>query len=417
MFCKIQLVELEGHLARIHEQGFGVAAISYDSVAVLKTFANRKHITFPLLSDRGSKIIRSFGILDETIPKSSALYGIPHMESYLVGPDGKVINKFYQGEPEGPEHLTILEHLERPGGEIPVPHTTKEAKHLRVSSSAVPDVLRWNIHVKLQLDIDLPAKTHVYRPGVQGGYIPIDWEMAGSAPKMAGGIPKISAVKYPAPEMLRVDILKEILPVYRGHLQLAREVIVGDEEQMKPLLNKHGELSFEGTLRYQACDDRECYTPETVPLKWTFRFEQRDPTRSPAALQHRVKQQDTSLSFTFDNPTRKLRFSNDGRTNVSLWGLVLNDGPKFNDKEVRTMNPAMGIEMAGDDIFKWISLKTPKGLNTEYPVRILLKNEKGDELVMRSYFGITWENDAPVVRTQTGSIAAEQWSRTMSPGK
>lgn len=417
MFCKIQLVELEGHLAKIREEGFGVAAISYDSVAVLKNFSNRKNITFPLLSDRGSKIIRSFGILDETIPKSSPLYGIPHMESYLVGPSGKVINKFYQGDPDGPKHFTILELLERPGGEVPVPYTTREAKHLRVTSSATPDVLRWNIHVKLLLDIDLPPKTHVYSPSVQGGYIPIDWKMAGGSSKVAGGFPKFSGVKYPAAEMLHVDILNETLSVYQSHFQLARDVIVGDEQQMKPLLNERGEANFEGTLRYQACDDHECYIPETVPLKWALRFEQRDPGRPPSELQHKVKLQDTLLSFTYDNKTKKLRFSNDGRTNVTVWGLVLNDDKKFDFNDRRIMNPAMGIEMAGDDLFAWISLKTPKGSNTQYPVRIFVKNGSGDEFVMHSSFGVTWEHDTPVIGTQTGSIVAEQWSRSMNPGK
>ena len=55
----------------IHEQGLGLAAISYDSVAALKNFADRKHITYPLLSDSDSKIIRAFGILNETVPADS----------------------------------------------------------------------------------------------------------------------------------------------------------------------------------------------------------------------------------------------------------------------------------------------------------------------------------------------------------
>ena len=45
--------------------------MSYDSVAVLKNFSHRKHITYPLLSDPDSKTIRSFGILNETVPRDS----------------------------------------------------------------------------------------------------------------------------------------------------------------------------------------------------------------------------------------------------------------------------------------------------------------------------------------------------------
>ena len=45
------MVELEQNLSRIQKEGLGLAAISYDSVAILKNFADRRKITFPLLSD------------------------------------------------------------------------------------------------------------------------------------------------------------------------------------------------------------------------------------------------------------------------------------------------------------------------------------------------------------------------------
>ena len=50
-------MELEQNLSGIRKQGLGLAAISYDSPEVLKNFAGRMHISFPLLSDPESKII------------------------------------------------------------------------------------------------------------------------------------------------------------------------------------------------------------------------------------------------------------------------------------------------------------------------------------------------------------------------
>lgn len=52
--------------------------ISYDSVAKLKSFADRKHISYLLFSDPDSKIIRTFGILNETVSAYSMAYGIPY---------------------------------------------------------------------------------------------------------------------------------------------------------------------------------------------------------------------------------------------------------------------------------------------------------------------------------------------------
>jgi hypothetical protein len=64
---------------------------------------------------------------------------------------------------------------------------------------------------------------------------------------------------------------------------------MGTEAQLKPLLNERGEMVLEGSLRYQACDDHECYVPETVPVKWTFKFEPLDRERVPAELQRQPK--------------------------------------------------------------------------------------------------------------------------------
>ena len=83
-------MELERNLAAIRKQGLGVAAISYDSVAVLKNFADRQHITFPLLSDSGSQTIRAFGILNETVKPDTAFYGIPYPGTFIVNAQGKV---------------------------------------------------------------------------------------------------------------------------------------------------------------------------------------------------------------------------------------------------------------------------------------------------------------------------------------
>jgi AhpC/TSA family protein/cytochrome c biogenesis DsbD-like protein len=256
-----------------------LAAISYDSVAVLKTFADRKHITYLLLSDPDSKIIRTFGILNETVPANSMAYGIPYPGTYLVDTSGKVVAKFF--EQDFKERTPAVEILERFGGALGSKQATVEAKHLRLSTSASTNVVHPNQRVALFLDIDLMPKMHVYAQGVQV-YIPIQWKMTETAAKFY-------PVRYPAPEMLRLEVIKETVPVYRGHVRLGEDVVIGTEAQVKPRLNEHGEMVLEGSLRYQACDDHECYIPETVPLKWTFSFEPLDRERVPAEIQRKPK--------------------------------------------------------------------------------------------------------------------------------
>jgi hypothetical protein len=256
-----------------------LAAISYDSVAQLKNFADRKQITYLLLSDSDSKIIRSFGILNETVPADSLAYGIPYPGTYLVDTSGKVVAKFF--EDDFKERTPPMEILERVGGALGSTQATVEAKQLRLSSSASTNLVHPNQRVALFLDIDLMPKMHVYAQGVQG-YIPIQWKTTETAAKFY-------PVRYPSPEMLRLEVIRETVPVYRGHVRLAQDVVIGTEAQVKPRLNERGEMVLEGSLHYQACDDRKCYMPETVPLKWTFQFQPLDLERVPAEIQHKPK--------------------------------------------------------------------------------------------------------------------------------
>ena len=67
--------------------------MSYDPVDILANFAKRRGISFPLLSDRGSKVIDAFGIRDE-----SRKDGLPHPGTFLIGADGRVKAKlFHEG--------------------------------------------------------------------------------------------------------------------------------------------------------------------------------------------------------------------------------------------------------------------------------------------------------------------------------
>ena len=56
-------MELESQRAKLEARGLKVAAVSYDSVEILREFARRKSIGFPLLSDAdpgGEVITRTF---------------------------------------------------------------------------------------------------------------------------------------------------------------------------------------------------------------------------------------------------------------------------------------------------------------------------------------------------------------------
>src|SRR3990170_616066 len=85
--------ELQSSLADITRQGFGLAAISYDSVTTLKAFSDKHTIGFPLLSDQGSKVITAWGLLDKEATGRTA--GIPHPGTFMIGPAGLIVSRSF----------------------------------------------------------------------------------------------------------------------------------------------------------------------------------------------------------------------------------------------------------------------------------------------------------------------------------
>jgi peroxiredoxin len=125
-------VQLQKNLGQFDRAGIAVFAISYDSVEAQAAFAREYGITFSLLSDANHEAIEATGILnrlaaadeseralagrEQTILKvatrptvSASIYGIPYPGSYLIGPDGRVIEKlFYRHYRTRPSVATVL---------------------------------------------------------------------------------------------------------------------------------------------------------------------------------------------------------------------------------------------------------------------------------------------------------------------
>ncbi len=97
-----------------------VVAISYDPVDTLKGFADKKSLTFPLLSDEGSKTIDAFGIRNEMMNGKkygdNDLSGVPHPGTYVLDKDGvikaKLFLKKYQERHSGEELLEAAKAAE-----------------------------------------------------------------------------------------------------------------------------------------------------------------------------------------------------------------------------------------------------------------------------------------------------------------
>src|SRR5579871_4376030 len=94
---------------------------------------------------------------------------------------------------------------------------------------------------------------------------------------------------FPPAKMVRLKAIKAKAPVFEGTFRLVREVTIARDAVVKPLLDADGNLKIEGGLRYQACDEKVCYPPETVPVTWTLHLEDHDRERAPVEIQHKAK--------------------------------------------------------------------------------------------------------------------------------
>jgi peroxiredoxin len=115
MYCKAQLAQLQQHLKEFEAAGGQVVAISYDSVNVLEGFARRRQITFPLLSDPGSKTIDAYGLRSKSVP--SDLDGVAYHATVVLDQKGVIRAKLFQ-----------LSYQERPAVDALV-NALKEARN------------------------------------------------------------------------------------------------------------------------------------------------------------------------------------------------------------------------------------------------------------------------------------------------
>lgn len=274
IYCKAELVELEEQAKAYAARGIRVAAITYDSPEILQHFAARRGITYPLLADEGSRVIRAFGVLNETIPADNPAFGVPLPLTYWLDPKG-VVKRRYE-ESGYRERASAGSILVREFSEAGVRGQQIQAKHLQLRTSASNASLFIGGRVTLVLEVELPPKMHVYAPGVQG-YKPIVWTMADS-PNWTSGQPM-----FPASRQLRLPAIGETVPVFEHSLRITRELTVGLR-----LPADGTRVSVKGVLHYQACDDKVCYAPEQVPLEWTFTAAAIDNVRVPPAMRRGV---------------------------------------------------------------------------------------------------------------------------------
>ena len=83
------MVQLENWRERFEGVGVQIAAMTYDSLEILKGFHDSQGLGFPLLSDVDARHVNALGIPDENMGRGIPLPGI-----FWLAPDGRINAKF-----------------------------------------------------------------------------------------------------------------------------------------------------------------------------------------------------------------------------------------------------------------------------------------------------------------------------------
>ena len=264
-------MELGTQQDALRKLGYGIAALSYDKPEALAHFAKRKNIGYPLLSDAESKVIQAWGILNEKA--NGFAKGIPHPGLFIVNGNGIVEAKYF--EDDYTERMTVAAILAgRFGQPQPAARGTIDRPRIKLTTSASTGVVKPGQKLRLEIDATLGEGLHAYAPGAVADFIPVRWTIAPSAAV------KVQEAQWPTPKQMVLYGSPGKVPAYEGTIKVSREITIGNQRALTS-----SELEVSGEFRYQACNDKLCYPPETIPVSWKLLVEGHDRERVPKELQ------------------------------------------------------------------------------------------------------------------------------------
>jgi hypothetical protein len=238
-------------------------------VDVLARFAATHGITFPLLSDEGSKVIRQLGMLDEQVYEHHAAFGytdredrfwgVPYPGEFLLDERGVVTQKRLQKNyRERETSRTILEQGFGIEASLHGPEARSEVGGVAVS--AFLDAGEYRIYQRLRVNVGVlvPSGWHVYGLPIPEGYVPLSVSVA-----PIEGL-EVGEPVLPTPHPFRVEGLEEQFFVHDGKVSVAVPAV---------FTKNVGDQTLHVEVRFQACSSDQCQRPNGVWLDLAIKAE------------------------------------------------------------------------------------------------------------------------------------------------
>ena len=221
-------MDLQSRLGELRAKGLGVAAISYDPVPTLD-------------------------------------------------PQGKVVSRFFEDYcVERATFSNILLKLD--GGTTPVTATKISGSHVDITTQPSDTSVAAGNRFSLAMNVVPHAGVHVYAPGASG------YRVIGVTVKPQPFV-RVLPPTYPKSDIYFFKPLNQRVPVFQRPFTLTQELVIEGTSAAQAAFRGKESMTIEGSLDYQACDDKVCFNPVSVPLTWTMSLKalvtERAPQRQP----------------------------------------------------------------------------------------------------------------------------------------
>lgn len=247
-------MEFQKKLEKFKSQGINIVGVSDDAVEILQKFSQKQNITYPLLSDPNSKIIKAYGILNTDLDPAHKWYGIPYPGIFIVNRNLVVTAKqFEQAYYQRPTARSVLINFF--GEQIQSNAKKIDLLYLFAVIGVSDSVAHAAQLVTVAVEISMKNGFHLYGTPLPTGYIPLSISVAPN-PNF-----DMDAFQYPPGKKLEIKSLNETFTI------LPEKVTLKSFLRIKKNPRK-GSQTISITMAFQACDDTSCMQPESVLSKF-----------------------------------------------------------------------------------------------------------------------------------------------------
>jgi Disulphide bond corrector protein DsbC len=174
---------------------------------------------------------------------------------------GRVVARYFEAAYQ--ERNTVSSILTRQGVAGTGPAVTVRTSHLTVQAAASDQIVSPGSRLSLTIDVTPAPGMHVYAPGKH------TYQVVRFRPSNQAWI-RAHPLTYPPSEIYHFVPLDERVETYQHAFTLVQDLTILATPEVQKQLAGQTSITVGGQLDYQACDDKVCYAPSSVPLAFTL---------------------------------------------------------------------------------------------------------------------------------------------------